>query len=76
MFSPSPPLEGAVKAGSPFSLREKVGMRGYKNQSIRSSGPLTLTLSRGERGLNLRGSGISKCHWSLTPLNVNAHDPV
>jgi hypothetical protein len=34
-------------------VAEKVGMRGYKNQSVRFSDPLTLTLTltRRERGL-------------------------
>ncbi len=57
--------EGVAKGCDPFSLRddsrdgggrtkfgtrvEKAGVRGYKNQSISFSDPLTLTLSRGER---------------------------
>jgi len=45
------PPEGVAKGCDPFSLREKAGMRGYKNQSVSFSDPLTLTLSRGERGL-------------------------
>jgi hypothetical protein len=61
------PPEGVAKGCSPFSLRdayrdvsgraahgavaEKAGMREYKNQSVSFSDPLTLTLSRRERGL-------------------------
>jgi len=44
-------VEGVAKACDPFSLREKVGMRGHKNQSVSFSDSLTLTLSRRERGL-------------------------
>jgi len=60
-------MEGVVKGCNPFSLRdayrdvsgraahgavaEKAGMRGCKNQSVSFSDPLSLTLSRGERGL-------------------------
>ena len=60
-----PPVEGAAKGCSPFSLRDKVnrrqaregplgekaGMREYINQNVSFSDPLTLTLSRRERGL-------------------------
>ena len=58
------PSEGVAKDRSPFPLRDKVncaaregpleekaGMRGHKNQSVTFSAPLTLTLSRKERGL-------------------------
>jgi len=44
------PPEGVAKGCSPFSLREKVGMRAYKNQSVSFSDPLTLTLSREGEG--------------------------
>jgi hypothetical protein len=51
------PPEGVAKGCDPFSLREKAGMRGYKNQSVSFSDPLTLTLSRGGEGTFATPSG-------------------
>gem|GEM_PF-5166194 len=65
------PPEGVAKGCDPFSLRDKVnrrqaregplgekaGMRGYKNQSVSFSDPLTLTLSRGGEGTFATPSG-------------------
>jgi hypothetical protein len=42
------PLKGIVKGYSPFSLREKAGMRGDKNQAVILFNHLTLTHSRRE----------------------------